>query len=70
MASESSWKDLLIDTKYVSRKLILAKISGKSVDNYYSTTYQITNILETAMINALLLGSEEASFMMLRISLE
>jgi len=47
---KSSWLK-----SYILKQSILAKISGKS----------ITNILETAMINALLLGSEEALFILL-----
>jgi len=38
--------------------------------NYYGTIYSITNILETAMIDALVLGSAEALFILLRMSLE
>jgi len=39
MAVESPQKDLLIDTSYVSRQSILAKISGRSTGNYHSTVY-------------------------------
>jgi len=70
MVLESLQEDLFIDTKYVSRWSILAKLLGKSVDNHYSTTYWIANIPETTMIYALLLESEEALFIMLRMSLE
>ena len=42
----------------------------QSTGNHYSTIYQIANILETAMINALVLGSSEALFIPLRMSLE
>jgi len=34
---ESSYEDLLVNTKYFSRKLILVKLLGKSVDNYHNT---------------------------------
>ena len=70
MAMESLQKDLLIDASYVSRQLILAKISDRSTGDYYGTVYQISNILKTAMIDALVLGSSEALFIPLRISLE
>jgi len=38
--------------------------------NYHSTVYKITNISETTMIYALLLGSKEALFILLRMSLK
>jgi len=66
MAMESSQKDLLIDASHISRQLILAEISGRSTGNHYGTIYQIANISETAMINASVLGSAEALFIMLR----
>jgi len=40
MAPKSSCKDLLIYTSHVSKWSILAKISGRSVDNHHS---MITN---------------------------
>jgi len=43
---------------------------GRPHSNYHGTVYQIANILETAMIDALVLGSLEALFIPLRISLE
>jgi len=49
---------------------MIAKISGKSEGNYYSTICQIADILETATTNALLLGSKEALFILLRMSLK
>jgi len=67
-AMESPYKDFSINTSHISRQSILAKISGRSVDNHYGTIF--TNISETAIINALLLGLEKALFIMLRISLE
>jgi len=51
-ALESPRKDLSIDASHVSRQSILAEISGKSVGNHHGTIYQITNILETTMIDA------------------
>jgi len=48
----------------------LAEISDRSVGNHYGTVYQIADILEIAIINALLLGSKEALFIILRISLK
>ena len=33
------WRDLSIDANHISKQLILAEISGKSVDNYYGTIY-------------------------------
>jgi len=48
----------------------MAKISGRSIGNHYGTIYQIANISETTMINALVLGSSEALFILLRMSLE
>jgi len=39
MALESPQEDLSIDTSHVSRQSILAKILGRSTDNYYSTVY-------------------------------
>jgi len=56
MATESPQKDLLINTNHVSRQLILAEILSRSIDNYHVTVYQITDISETTMINALVLG--------------
>jgi len=70
MAIKSPYKDLSIDASHISRQSILAKILGRSIGDYYNTVYSITDILETTMINALLLGSEEALFIMLRMSLE
>jgi len=70
MALESPWKDLLINASYILRWSILAKISGKPVDNYYGTIYQITNISRTTTIDALLLGTEESLFIPPRMSLE
>ena len=69
-AMESPQKDLLINASHVLRWSILAEISGRSTDNYYGTIYQIIDISETAMINASVLGSSEALFIPLRISLE
>jgi len=46
----------------------MAEISGRSTGNYYSTIYQITNILGIVMINALLLDIKEALFILLRMS--
>jgi len=48
----------------------MAKISGRSTGNHHGTIYYITNISETAMIDALLLGIREAFFMPLRMSLK
>jgi len=48
----------------------LAKILSRSTGNYYVTVYEIANILETATIDALVLSSAEAFFIMLRMSLE
>jgi len=48
----------------------MAEILSRSTGNHYVTVYQIANILETAVINALVLGSAEAFFIMLRMSLE
>jgi len=39
MATESPWKDLLIDTSHISRQLILAEILSRSTSNYYVTIY-------------------------------
>ena len=39
MAIESPWKDILINTSHVLRQSILAKISGRSIGNYYGTVY-------------------------------
>jgi len=69
-AMESPWKNLSIDASHVLRQSVLAKILSRSTDNYYVTIYQIANILETATINALVLGLAEACFIMLRMSLE
>ena len=33
------WRDLSIDANHISKQLILAEVSGKSVDNYYGTIY-------------------------------
>jgi len=48
----------------------MAKISGRSTGNYYGTIYQITNISETTMIDALLLGIKKALLIPLRMSLK
>jgi len=48
----------------------MAKISGRSIGNYYGTVYKIADILETAMINALLLGIRKALFILLKMSLK
>ena len=39
MAPESPWKDLSIDTSHVSKQSIMAKILGRSTDNYHGTVY-------------------------------
>jgi len=39
MATESPWKDLLIDTSHISRQSILAEILSRSTSNYYVTIY-------------------------------
>jgi len=39
MATESPWKDFLIDAGYVSRQLVLAKILSRSTGNYHITIY-------------------------------
>jgi len=39
MALESPWKDLSIAVSHISRQLILAKILGELVGNYYGTVY-------------------------------
>jgi len=48
----------------------MAKILSRSTSNHYVTVYLIANILETAAINTLVLGSVEAFFITLRMSLE
>jgi len=69
-ATESPQKDFLINASHISRQLILAKILSRSTGNHYVTVYQITNISETTMIDASVLGSAEAFFIILRMSLE
>jgi len=69
MALESPQKDLLINTSYILRQLVMVKILSRSTGNYHVTIYQITKISETATINALVLGSVEAFSIMLRMSL-
>jgi len=69
-AMESSQKDLLINASHVSRQSILANILSRSTGNHYVTVYSIANISKTTMINTLVLGSAEAFFIMLRMSLE
>ena len=39
MATESPWKDLLIDTSHVSKQSVMAKILGRSTGNHYGTIY-------------------------------
>jgi len=39
MAMESPQKDLSIDTSHVLRQLVLAEMSGRSIDNHHSTVY-------------------------------
>ena len=48
----------------------MAEILSRSTGNYHVTVYEITNILKTATIDASVLGSVEAFFIMLRMSLE
>jgi len=48
----------------------MAEILSRSTGNYHVTVYQIANISKTAEIDASVLGSAEAFFMTLRISLE
>jgi len=67
---KSPWKDLLIDASHVLRQLILAEILSWLTGNHYVTVYSIADISETVMIDASVLGSAEAFFIMLRISLE
>jgi len=69
-ATESPQKDLLINASHVSRQSILAEILSRSTRNHHVTVYQIANISETTMINASVLGSAEAFFITLRMSLE
>ena len=40
-AMESPYKDFSINTSHISRQSILAKISGRSVDNHYGTIYSL-----------------------------
>jgi len=49
---------------------MMTKISGRSTGNYYSIIYQIADILETAMINAFLLGIRKALLILLKMSLK
>jgi len=69
-AMESPQKDLLINASHVLRQSILAEILSRLTGNHYVTVYQIANISETTMINASVLGSAEAFFITLRMSLE
>ena len=48
----------------------MAEILSRSTGNHHVTVYYIADISETATIDALVLGSVEAFFIMLRISLE
>jgi len=48
----------------------MAEILSRSTGNHHVTVYEIANISETAVIDALVLGSAEAFFIMLRMSLE
>ena len=38
-ATESPWKDLLIDTSHVLKQSVLAEILGRSTGNHYGTIY-------------------------------
>jgi len=67
---KSPWKDLLIDASHILRQSILAEILSRSTGNHHVTVYYIANISKTAMIDTLVLGSAEAFFIMLRMSLE
>ena len=69
-ATKSSQKDLLNNTSYILRQLIIAKILSRSTSNHHVTVYQIANISETTMIDASVLGSAKAFFITLRMSLE
>jgi len=48
----------------------MAEILSRSTGNHYVTVYQIANISETTIFDALVLGSAEAFFITLRMSLE
>jgi len=39
MAMESPWKDLSIDTSYISKQSVLAEVLGRSTSNHYGTVY-------------------------------
>jgi len=39
MSTKSPWKDLLINTSYISKRSIITEILGRSTGNYYSTVY-------------------------------
>jgi len=39
MATESTWKDLSIDTSHASKQSVLAKILGRSTGNHHGTIY-------------------------------
>jgi len=70
MAPESPLKNLSINSSHISKQSIMAEILGRSTGNHHGTVYQITNISETTMIYALLLGIREALFIPLRMSLK
>jgi len=70
MAPESPLKNLSINSSHISKQSIMAEILGRSTGNHHGTVYQITNISETTIIYALLLGIREALFIPLRMSLK
>ena len=39
MATESPWKNILIDTSHASKQSVLAEILGRSTGNHYGTIY-------------------------------
>ena len=39
MATESPWKDLLIDTSHTSKRSVLAEILGRSTGNHHGIIY-------------------------------
>ena len=50
MATESPWKELLIDTSHVLRWSILAEILGRSTGNHYGTIYYLDKKLSIVLV--------------------
>ena len=68
MAMESPWKDLSIDTSHVSKRLLLAKILGRSTGNHHGTckgdwSRRLQEIPQLIIVNEILLQPTSRRFL-------